>query len=129
MKQDEPIKPDDDDAVEQVDSVEAVAPTDVDSSETETEPTPPNVDAKPTAEQRNGGMKWLVRTGVQAATVVIAAGLIFFLLGVAQRTKWLTADGFSGGASEAVAESSGGCLLYTSPSPRDLSTSRMPSSA
>ena len=24
---------------------------------------------------------------------------------------------------------SGGCLLYTSPSPRDLSTSRMPSSA
>ena len=103
MKQDEPIKPDDDDAVEQVDSVEAVAPTDVDSSETETEPTPPNVDAKPTAEQRNGGMKWLVRTGVQAATVVIAAGLIFFLLGV--------------------------CLLYTSPSPRDQRGSRMPSSA
>ena len=25
--------------------------------------------------------------------------------------------------------SGGGCLLYTSPSPRDLSTSRMPSSA
>ena len=25
--------------------------------------------------------------------------------------------------------SMGGCLLYTSPSPRDLSTSRMPSSA
>ena len=31
-------------------------------------------------------------------------------------------------ANEAV-EQSGGCLLYTSPSPRDLSTSRMPSSA
>ena len=29
----------------------------------------------------------------------------------------------------AGAGSSGGCLLYTSPSPRDLSTSRMPSSA
>ena len=28
-----------------------------------------------------------------------------------------------------VAYASGGCLLYTSPSPRDLSTSRMPSSA
>ena len=27
------------------------------------------------------------------------------------------------------AEQSGSCLLYTSPSPRDLSTSRMPSSA
>ena len=26
-------------------------------------------------------------------------------------------------------EQYGGCLLYTSPSPRDLSTSRMPSSA
>ena len=26
-------------------------------------------------------------------------------------------------------EEGGGCLLYTSPSPRDLSTSRMPSSA
>ena len=28
-----------------------------------------------------------------------------------------------------LAEESGACLLYTSPSPRDLSTSRMPSSA
>ena len=28
-----------------------------------------------------------------------------------------------------VSESEKGCLLYTSPSPRDLSTSRMPSSA
>ena len=30
--------------------------------------------------------------------------------------------------AEAI-EDVGGCLLYTSPSPRDLSTSRMPSSA
>ena len=30
---------------------------------------------------------------------------------------------------EAAAELAGVCLLYTSPSPRDLSTSRMPSSA
>ena len=29
----------------------------------------------------------------------------------------------------AVAANINGCLLYTSPSPRDLSTSRMPSSA
>ena len=28
-----------------------------------------------------------------------------------------------------VSEHDGNCLLYTSPSPRDLSTSRMPSSA
>ena len=31
--------------------------------------------------------------------------------------------------SAARKNSDGGCLLYTSPSPRDLSTSRMPSSA
>ena len=32
-------------------------------------------------------------------------------------------------STEGLAESSSTCLLYTSPSPRDLSTSRMPSSA
>ena len=33
------------------------------------------------------------------------------------------------GAAEDADAAVGGCLLYTSPSPRDLSTSRMPSSA
>ena len=33
------------------------------------------------------------------------------------------------GQSDAIARRVKGCLLYTSPSPRDLSTSRMPSSA
>ncbi|QDV55395.1 Cation efflux system protein CusB precursor [Rosistilla oblonga] len=51
---------------------------------------------------------WLLRTGVQAATVVVVAGLVFFLLGVAQRTQWLTADGFSGGKDAAVSEAVGG---------------------
>ena len=38
--------------------------------------------------------------------------------------------GFGGGFSDIMdAFFGGGCLLYTSPSPRDLSTSRMPSSA
>ena len=32
-------------------------------------------------------------------------------------------------ATDAIAGALPGCLLYTSPSPRDLSTSRMPSSA
>jgi Cu(I)/Ag(I) efflux system membrane fusion protein len=49
-----------------------------------------------------------MRVGVQASTIVIVAGLVFFLLGVAQRTKWLTVDGFSGGKGEAVAEAGGG---------------------
>ena len=41
------------------------------------------------------------------------------------------ADGEVGGNffGRARAAAAGGCLLYTSPSPRDLSTSRMPSSA
>ena len=32
-------------------------------------------------------------------------------------------------SGELLRTKNGGCLLYTSPSPRDLSTSRMPSSA
>lgn len=58
--------------------------------------------------QNGGGLKWLIRTGVQAAAVVIVAGLVFFLLGIAQRTEWLTADGFSGGGGESVVEEGGG---------------------
>ena len=38
------------------------------------------------------------------------------------------AAGLAGGAAEYLVKG-GPCLLYTSPSPRDLSTSRMPSSA
>ena len=36
---------------------------------------------------------------------------------------------FSGGSQRVMEDYSSVCLLYTSPSPRDLSTSRMPSSA
>ena len=39
---------------------------------------------------------------------------------------WLAKQGYSGKVDPAVLHT---CLLYTSPSPRDLSTSRMPSSA
>ena len=55
----------------------------------------------------------------------------------AERLQWLTK--FSGSAGRAIIEKDKAyiyvdgrytnCLLYTSPSPRDLSTSRMPSSA
>ncbi|TWU39873.1 Cation efflux system protein CusB precursor [Novipirellula aureliae] len=62
----------------------------------------------PTSPSSTSGARWLMRTGVQAATVVIVAGLVFFLLGVAQRTKWLTADGFSDGQGESIAEAGGG---------------------
>ena len=39
------------------------------------------------------------------------------------------ADDFTRPFQEAMTAWCWGCLLYTSPSPRDLSTSRMPSSA
>ncbi|MBB3205036.1 Cu(I)/Ag(I) efflux system membrane fusion protein [Rhodopirellula rubra] len=104
MNQDEPIKPDEADADDEISNVDADAPTDSEPAETAVEESPTPVEAQSNATQSGGGMKWLMRTGVQAATVVIVAGLVFFLLGVAQRTKWLTADGFSGGNDEAVAE-------------------------
>ena len=50
-------------------------------------------------------------------------------------SQWTNPDGMTldyviaGESIEISVEVSRGCLLYTSPSPRDLSTSRMPSSA
>ena len=44
-------------------------------------------------------------------------------------TLALSADKVKRGATYTTRRRFGGCLLYTSPSPRDLSTSRMPSSA
>jgi Cu(I)/Ag(I) efflux system membrane fusion protein len=108
MNQDEPIKPDEADVDDQVSNADSDAPTDSEPVATATEEAIPPVEAQPSVPQSGGGMKWLMRTGMQAATVVIVAGLVFFLLGIAQRTKWLTADGFSGGKGEAVAESGGG---------------------
>lgn len=56
----------------------------------------------------SSGTRWLVRTGVQAATVVVVAGLVFFLLGVAQRTKWLTSDGFFSVTDKVVSDAGDG---------------------
>ncbi|KAA1258244.1 Cation efflux system protein CusB precursor [Rubripirellula obstinata] len=108
MSQDEPIKPDDEAVDEQVSDVDAGAQADTETKEATVEETPTPAETKPVASKNDGGAKWLVRTGVQAATVVVVAGLVFFLLGVAQRTEWLTADGFSGGQSDVVADSGGG---------------------
>ncbi|TWU42575.1 efflux RND transporter periplasmic adaptor subunit [Novipirellula artificiosorum] len=103
MSQDEPRQPDEAEPNTSHEIVNEAADT---QSEDESTPAPTSTGA-PT-EATHGGMRWLVRTGVHAATVVIVVGLVFFLLGLAQRTKWLTADGFTGGKGEAAAESGGG---------------------
>ena len=52
------------------------------------------------------------------------------------KTKWKVVSPYTGVEEDAPASSAGGgniagigCLLYTSPSPRDRTRSRMPSSA
>ena len=50
-----------------------------------------------------------------------------FLVGDSVQGQWAAGmNAFLGGSAQSL---SSNCLLYTSPSPRDLSTSRMPSSA
>lgn len=108
MSQDEPIKPADEAVDEQISDVDASAQVERVTKEPAVEEAPKPTETKPVVTKQDGGAKWLVRTGVQAATIVIVAGLVFFLLGVAQRTEWLTADGFSGGQGDVVAEAGGG---------------------
>ena len=60
------------------------------------------------AETKVGGFGWLLRVGVNAAVVTAVAALILVMIGFAQRSEWVTANGFSGGESETVADASGG---------------------
>jgi Cu(I)/Ag(I) efflux system membrane fusion protein len=104
MNQNQPIKPADTDAEDQLNSAVTSARADSEPVEPPTETGSPQARAEPTAERIAGGLSWLARTGVQAAAVVAVAGAIFFLLGIAQRTNWLTADGFSGRKPESSVE-------------------------
>ncbi|QEF98557.1 Cation efflux system protein CusB precursor [Stieleria maiorica] len=69
---------------------------------------PPSGSSDDAAPARHGErpFEWLVRTAVQAAVVLAVVGLGLFMVGVAQRTQWLTADGFSTG-DRALAEDTG----------------------
>ena len=68
----------------------------------------------------NGG---LPANKITALAGESATGKTFFLMGIVK--NFLDANPKSG----VIYFESESCLLYTSPSPRDLSTSRMPSSA
>ena len=70
--------------------------------------------------------------------VVLVAGLIYSLPNLFPADPAIQVSDAQGNAlderqitrvEEALSERDIACLLYTSPSPRDLSTSRMPSSA
>ena len=61
-----------------------------------------------------------VRTLLSMSGIVLGVAALVAMVGIVQGML---------GNMRASFERSGGCLLYTSPSPRDLSTSRMPSSA
>ena len=68
-------------------------------------------------------------TAADTILVHAAAGGVGLLLCQWARELGATVIGTAGGEAKAELARANGCLLYTSPSPRDLSTSRMPSSA
>ena len=78
---------------------------------------PLSLDKLPT--RRDEAWKW---TDVRGQVTDAHGGL-----SAAGLPKFTLPDGVS--VSEGEGDDAGTCLLYTSPSPRDLSTSRMPSSA
>ena len=63
---------------------------------------------------------------VVLASVVVFMVIVFLLVGMLLGVK---AKLLPSGPVKLMINGSQDCLLYTSPSPRDLSTSRMPSSA
>ena len=73
-------------------------------------------------------------TLARIAAIPLIVGLFYLPIDTAERNLWATVmfvvfaltDWLDGYLARKLNQS---CLLYTSPSPRDLSTSRMPSSA
>eukprot|EP00831_Metopus_contortus_P046258 TRINITY_DN37140_c0_g1_i1.p2 TRINITY_DN37140_c0_g1~~TRINITY_DN37140_c0_g1_i1.p2 ORF type:complete len:100 (-),score=13.26 TRINITY_DN37140_c0_g1_i1:70-369(-) len=72
-----------------------------------------------------GGKGELVRTLNDAVVVKLEDGVLTFAPVEGVQGAWAQAGTARANVNNMVV----GCLLYTSPSPRDLSTSRMPSSA
>ena len=79
------------------------------------------------------GLGSIVGTGVFVSIAIsVSVAGVWALLAIALASIVAICNGLSSAQLAANHPVSGGtydCLLYTSPSPRDLSTSRMPSSA
>ena len=77
---------------------------------------------------------FITETRFSTTAAIVATGAIIWKPGFMETTKNFSTDGSDKNASQSTfhtvkTSSSATCLLYTSPSPRDLSTYRMPSSA
>jgi len=84
-------------------------------------------------QRREGGGKrpslCNLRGGLKTLVATLAAGVGELALTGAEITTIRRSPGADSHGCEVTYNLGGACLLYTSPSPRDLSTSRMPSSA
>lgn len=58
---------------------------------------------------------WLIRTAVQAVAVVGVVALLLFLVGLAQRSGWVTADGFGSSAADSSVEQGSENTRYICP--------------
>jgi Cu(I)/Ag(I) efflux system membrane fusion protein len=65
-----------------------------------TETSSQSLPKQPNRLSKLSGLGWLLRVGVNAAAVVAVAASILVLIGVAQRTEWITSDGFLGGQTQ-----------------------------
>ena len=71
--------------------------------------------------------KVMLKTSLGVAVALASSQLLAAGFALNEQSISGMGTGFAGRSSSA--EDASTCLLYTSPSPRDLSTSRMPSSA
>ncbi|MCA9159275.1 MAG: efflux RND transporter periplasmic adaptor subunit [Planctomycetales bacterium] len=59
--------------------------------------TPPAPVSSVVADSRLSGWSWLVQFGAKSAIVVGVGAILLVMIGFAQRSEWITANGFSGG--------------------------------
>ncbi|GAA5507897.1 efflux RND transporter periplasmic adaptor subunit [Novipirellula caenicola] len=62
----------------------------------------------PSSARPRSGRAWLARIAVQAAVVLAVAALLLVMIGVAQRTGWITPDGFFGAKNSDASQSAEG---------------------